>query len=151
MNFIAIVNDYMLLDSFNPDEFVSIIYDSPNNSLGEIYYKKSIFYIEFVLGQMPNFLAHAVFEYFECKDKTDITRLMPYLAEFIYFIRNTLKKVKLDYTVIYNSNSSEKQTVITATNKDKWVKYLENNSNLPFFSADKFLTLYLTHSNIEVI
>lgn len=141
----------MLMDSFHPDEFVSIIYDSSNNSLGEIYCKNSIFYIEFVLDQMPNFLAYAVFEYFECKDKTEITRLMPYLAEFIHFIRNTLKNVKLDYTVIYNSNNSEKQTIITATNKDKWVKYLENNSKLPFFFADKFLTLYLTHSYIKII
>lgn len=151
MNFITITNDFVLMDSFHPNEFVSIIYDSSNNSLGEIYCKNSIFYIEFVLDKMPNFLAYAVFEYFECKDKTDITRLMPYLAEFIHFIWDTLNKVKLDYTVIDNSTCSKKQTVITATNKDKWVKYLESKSNLPFIFADKFITLYLKHSYIEII
>ena len=151
MNFITITNDFVLMDSFHENELVSTISDPTNEYLGEIYCKNSIFYIEFVLEPMPNFLAHAVFEYVECKYETEIYERMLSISKFIHFIRNSLLLVKKDYIISDTSVNSESLKSITLADKNKWVKYLTDNSNFHLTKADKFITQYLTHSWVSIV
>ncbi len=140
MEFLQILNDYTLTNTFKKEQFHTYIYDSSEIYYGEIYEIDHEFYIEFILNSISTCLGHAVFKFFECRDKTELTERMPSVVNFIKFVNGSLLKMGecIDNKSIKNMDVNNFRNL------------LEKDSNLIFIGADKFIQQYLAYNSINI-